>query len=137
MVTAEASRRVKNENEHRWLWISADLAGGRRGDPSVASCEERNAYFQTRNENETIDILCDFVCGFDCRSVNIVGVTALPDLAKPTVIPVHRAPTANQEQMELPVETALPEQQVLTARLALKGPKAIRVEPETANLFAQ
>jgi hypothetical protein len=39
--------------------------------------------------------------------------------------------------MELAVETALPEQQLLTAQLELKVAKAIRVEPETANLFVQ
>jgi hypothetical protein len=41
--------------------------------------------------------------------VNIGYVTALPDPPEPTVIPVQRALTANQAQMELPVETALPE----------------------------
>ena len=65
-------------------------------------------------------------------------VTALPDLPEPTVIPVLRAATANQAQMELLVEMALPERQVLTARPALKGPKGIKVEPETANgLYAR
>lgn len=75
-----------------------------------------------------------------------VVVTALPDLLgptvdlvfpEPTVIPVLRDVTANQAPMELLVETALPERQVLTARPALKGPKVIKVEPETANVFAQ
>ena len=72
-------------------------------------------------------------------------VTALPDLPEPTVdlvfpeptvIPVLRDVTANQAQTELLVEMALPEQQVLMARPALKRPKAIRVEPETAERFA-
>jgi hypothetical protein len=73
-------------------------------------------------------------------------VTELPDLPEPmvdlvfpepTVTPVLRALTAKQAQMALLVETALLERQVLTARPALKGPRVIRVELETAKLLAQ
>ena len=96
-----------------------------------------------------------------------VVVTELPDLPEPTVdlvlpeltvnpvlpelraplalrappelmaLPVFKALMASQAQMELLVEPALPEQRVLKARPALRGLKALRVGPETANVFAQ
>jgi hypothetical protein len=70
---------------------------------------------------------------------------ALPDLPEltvdpvfpgPTVIRVLRALMASQARMELLVETVLTERPAPKVRPALKGPKAIRVEPETAKDLA-
>jgi hypothetical protein len=44
---------------------------------------------------------------------------------------------ASQAQMELKVDVARPERRVPKARPVLRGLKALRVDPETANVFAQ
>ena len=55
-------------------------------------------------------------------------LTVNPVLPEPTVLPAPKA------RMELLVGTARPERRVLKARPALRGPKALKVAPESANL---
>jgi hypothetical protein len=78
--------------------------------------------------------------------VKFVAVTELPDLPEPTVdlvfpeptaLPVLRALTASQAPMELLVNAARPERRVPTARPVLRGLKALKVDPQTGNVFAQ
>jgi hypothetical protein len=73
----------------------------------------------------------------------------LPELREPLALralkarmahPALKARMASQGRMELLVDAALPEQRVLMARparLALKGPKALRVDPGTADIFVR
>ena len=72
-------------------------------------------------------------------------MTELPDLPgrtvdlvfpEPTVIPAPKALMASQAQMELLVGVARPERRVLKARPVLRGLKALKVDPESANVFA-
>ena len=75
-----------------------------------------------------------------------MAATELPDLREPTVDlvfpeptvrPVLRALMASQALMELLVNVARPERRVPKARLVRRGLKALKVAPETGNVFAQ